>query len=212
MSNHKNTQYVTHTCRSLPFPGRVLFSAWWTRWMGVSSGLESTLSKLALLPCSTRAGTLGPVRASSNFLTNLKRVLRKQNISRTILLAGQPSVLLNSPSKTLCPNEQIYSTNQISYRWVFSTDCLMDQKLTSFHLEILTKSWGQQITQQWSLRTLKYINRVSEYWYRNKKGHLNKPWAPSRWAVWADWSWSGCSQRTGCSICAGSTKGWTIAL
>lgn len=29
---------------------------------------------------------------------------------------------------------------QTSHRWVFSTDCLMDQKLTSFHLEILTKS------------------------------------------------------------------------
>lgn len=29
---------------------------------------------------------------------------------------------------------------QASHRWVFSTDCLMDQKLTSFHLEILTKS------------------------------------------------------------------------
>lgn len=28
----------------------------------------------------------------------------------------------------------------MSHRWVFSTDCLMDQKLTSFHLEILTKS------------------------------------------------------------------------
>ncbi len=27
---------------------------------------------------------------------------------------------------------------------VFSTDCLMDQKLTSFHLEILTKSYRHQ--------------------------------------------------------------------
>jgi len=31
-----------------------------------------------------------------------------------------------------------------SHLCVFSTDCLMDQKLTSFHLEILTKSYMYQ--------------------------------------------------------------------
>ena len=77
------------SCRSLPFPGRAIFSAWWTWWMGVSSGLASTLSKLALLPCSTSEGTLGPFRASSNFLTNLKRVLREKNRGKTLLVHDQ---------------------------------------------------------------------------------------------------------------------------
>lgn len=35
---------------------------------------------------------------------------------------------------------KVKEPNETSHRWVFSTDCLMDQKLTSFHLEILTKS------------------------------------------------------------------------
>lgn len=46
--------------------------------MGVSSAPPSTASKLELLPCSTRAGRQGPLMASSNFLTNLKRVLREE--------------------------------------------------------------------------------------------------------------------------------------
>lgn len=46
--------------------------------MGVSSELPSTVSKLEVLPCSTRAGRQGPLMASSNFLTNLKRVLRDE--------------------------------------------------------------------------------------------------------------------------------------
>lgn len=69
------------TCRSLPFPGRALFRARWSRRVGVSSALPSTVSKLELLPCSTRAGRQGALMASSNFLTNLKRVLREESIS-----------------------------------------------------------------------------------------------------------------------------------
>lgn len=46
--------------------------------MGVSSALPSTVSKLELLPCSTRAGRQGALMASSNFLINLKRVLGEE--------------------------------------------------------------------------------------------------------------------------------------
>ncbi|TNN85361.1 hypothetical protein EYF80_004383 [Liparis tanakae] len=69
--------------------------------MGVSSGLASTLSKLALLPCSTREGTLAPLIASWNFFTNLKRVLREQNTDRAMRWQWKVSSMLrrvlNSP-------------------------------------------------------------------------------------------------------------------
>lgn len=94
--------------------------------MGVSSALPSTTSKLELLPCSTRAGRQGPLMASSNFLTNLKRVLREEGGKHQYSTAQH--------------QQRREEACQASHRWVFSTDCLMDQKLTSFHLEILTKS------------------------------------------------------------------------
>lgn len=98
--------------------------------MGVSSALPSTVSKLELLPCSTRAGRHGPLRASSNFLTNLKRVLGEERGGRRHQ-HGEGASTIPCTVRGAC---------RMSHRWVFSTDCLMDQKLTSFHLEILTKS------------------------------------------------------------------------
>lgn len=89
------------TCRSLPFPGRLLFRARWTRWMGVSSGLASTLSKLALLPCSTRAGRLGPVSASWNFLTYLKRALREKKKFKWRYSRAQEDCLTQSTCERL---------------------------------------------------------------------------------------------------------------
>lgn len=131
--------YETWTLRSLPCPGNVFFSVRWTWWMGVSSGFVSTMSMVELLSCSTRAGRQGPLRASSNFLTNLKRVLGEE--IRGEHFWWQSNHLTHLSGHWVLQNK---STKQISYRWVFSTDCLIDQKLTSFHLEILTKSWRQQ--------------------------------------------------------------------
>ena len=68
---------VLLACSSRPRPGRVLFRARCTRWMGVCSGLSSTLSSRAALPSSTREGAHGALRASSSFFTNLNRVLRR---------------------------------------------------------------------------------------------------------------------------------------
>lgn len=49
--------------------------------MGASAEFGSKVSKVKLLEWlsgSTSAGRQGPLRASSNFLRNLKRVLRRQ--------------------------------------------------------------------------------------------------------------------------------------
>lgn len=158
----------TWTFRSLPFPGNVFFSARWTWWMGVSSGLVSTMSMLELLSCSTRAGRQGPFRASSNFLTNLKRVLGVR--IRAEHFWWQSNHLTHLSGHWVLQNK---STNQISYRWVFSTDCLMDQKLTSFHLEILTKSWRQQFTSEWSfsmcMQCISLTCTVGQYCYAIEK-------------------------------------------
>jgi hypothetical protein len=49
------------------------------------------------------------------------------------------AVLLRQPHKIMSLGDS--SFQKINYLWVFSTDCLMDQKLTSFHFDILTNSW-----------------------------------------------------------------------
>lgn len=142
------------------------------------------------------------------FLDKLEESPGKEGISR------KQNSRTSSPRQCLCKR---WDDRDLMYRCVFSTDCLMDQKLTSFHLEILTKSWKQG-----SAYTVVNVSDLASVWWCINEAvrvtgmvrgrSLFLPSAPSRWAAWAEWSWPGRTQRTDCSIYEGSTGDWTEAL